>query len=377
MLARRAVSRQDRARSAIAGNGDLLHVLLDAAVQRKADLGAMRAQLVQQPGQRGLGLGHDPQMQEGFDDVARIPHPGKAIVIVLVAPDPFGQRRRRRRRDRPTGRIKQQLQRQRLPQQEIAVGQVRRNQRAPVAPFLVGQIDAGVDIGQRRHDHRLVRAGDDGDDLGLAFGQGQLRLDPVVAAMVDLQLFAMQEQAQHRSDMERLVRAALGHIGAALARTVPQLQDDVEPHPPFQHLDAPCQFRPGQAPRGGTVQAFGQHRHAVIGLKPRFQHVAVGAIASGGGERPLRGDREMAALCAILQRVVTGQQTVEQRRAVHVRHAPPVDAPVRARQCHATAVAKGCIVRQRQIARSVARHQAPCPRLIDSPPSMKKLCPVT
>ena len=120
-------------------------------------------------------LWDDSETDEGGKCVGGVPYPGVAVIPVLVAADPLGERRRRRGGDRARRGKQQQLQDKGAPADHLEVGSVVAQAPCPCLPGLVCHFEALIEIGDLRNAERLVLVGDDSDERMFASGDVDLR----------------------------------------------------------------------------------------------------------------------------------------------------------------------------------------------------------
>ena len=143
--------------------------------------------------------------QERLDGIAGIANPGVAIVIVFRTPDPLGQGGRRGGRDRTGGRVEQQLERQRIAQDTVALRVGYLQAARPLPPLGIGQIDTLVDLLDILADQRLILAGNDGDPGAVAGADRRLGGDQPILDRLDRDMAAMAKHAEHPIDMEDIM----------------------------------------------------------------------------------------------------------------------------------------------------------------------------
>ena len=309
-----------------------------------ADLAAMAAHRRGQPGERRLGLLGRSHPQERLDGVGHVAHPGVAVVVVLVAADALRQRGRGRCGNGAGGREQQQLQRQRAAPHRPRIGPAHREVAAPLPPGLIAAIDPRVDGGDRRQDQRLVRRRQHrhhSPGAGLRDQPGQHAVIGLARAHDGVVGAKGRDQAV---DMQHVAMRAWLAPGIRVIEPPADQDRDVELDRAFQPLDPARQFTPGQTAGNAAVERVGDLGAPGGGGEHLLQHIAVGTVGALDSEGLVGRDREASADHRI-------EQPVEQRGAVDVRHAPPVNGAIRTHQRHAAAVAKGGIFGERQLPR--------------------------
>ncbi len=342
-LRARPVATAHRPAVAVAGQVQRLLLRGQRAVEaiHRAQPRPVAADRGRQPGERRLGLLGGADAQERLDGVGDVAHPGVAVVVVLVAADALGQRRRGRSGDRPGGREQQQLERQGAAPDLGGVQAVHLEVAAPLPPRPVGAVDARVDLGQRRQDQRLVGRGQQRQRRTRPRPGDEPRLDTAIVLHPPHHAVVGAERRDHAVDVQHVaVRARLAPR-TGLVQPASRSQHDGERDAALQTLHALRQFAPRQAPGDAAVQRAGHPGAAGDGGEHLLQNVAVGAVTPLHGEGGLRRHREPPAGLRV-------EQPVEQRLAVHVRHAPPVDRAVGTDQRHAAPVAERRILPERQ-----------------------------
>ena len=139
-----------------------------------------------QPSEGRLAFRDHAEPQEGCQRVGGIANPGIAVVIVLGAAETLRQRRRGGRRDGTGGREQKELQHQRAAPDGFTIRPVIMQPARPRAPSLVGEVDAGVHVGEGRHAERLVLTRQDGHQGSLAREERALGHDRAVLLLEDL-----------------------------------------------------------------------------------------------------------------------------------------------------------------------------------------------
>ena len=302
----------------------------------------MRAKLVDKPSEGRLRLGFGIGGEEGFDRIARIAYPGVAIIPVFGPPDTFGERGGGSGGDGARWGIEQQLQRQRAAQECVPIPAIIGNGAAPVAPFLIGDVDTRIDLLDAGGHKWLIGARHDGDGPPVASADRDRAGNAFVRPFAG-NVIALDEEAQHPVDMEDRVLPDLGMIGVNGIAAPPWPHHQSERDAAVQPIDAPRQFSPREATGMAAIEGFGEFRAPMLGLEDRFEDIAVIAIPPLDGVGLVRLDAEDAA-------ILTVEQSIEQRRRVHIRHAPPVDGSVYAGQRNGAAVAQRSILFEWQIA---------------------------
>ncbi len=306
------------------------------------------------PGQEGVRLLGEPEIEEGLERQRGVAQPAVAVVPVARAADRLGQRGRGRRHHRSRGGEGEELQGQGAADNVVAVGSVVAAARRPPAPPREARLDPAPGLlAEGRQDRRLLVGEGDREVAALAGAEGRGAVDAGAVLARGEGDLAAQAQGVGGVLVPEAEGAAVGQPGDHRAVAGPRVARDLDLHLALHALDRAQHLALG--PELPALLLLGGHREEVeqahpsaLGGEGGLEHVGVGHVAPGGLETARRADGEAPAL-------VTIENGGEERRRVEARQAEPVDRPPFRDQGGAPAVADDGVVADGRVVGLVVR----------------------
>jgi hypothetical protein len=214
-------------------------------------------------------------------------------------------------------RVDEELQRERAPRDLLLPRAVVRPEPEPAFPDPACRVEARLDVVAARQVQRLLVRGDQREHRAVARGDLEragervlLRLDRAGVPGDDGEL-----QACALRDTEV---SAVCDPGALAAPVEARLGPPLEPHRPFQSLDAPRELDPREQAAVLQRQRLGDADDAIAGAVRRLEDVRAPHVTARGLVLPGRGKGEAAAAIGVEDRG-EGRRRVQarQRHEVH------------------------------------------------------------